>query len=318
MQFPGVSFIRNALTGARKGPVLSILIFHRVLGESEPLNVGSVTEPQFASIIRLVRKSFECFPLSQAVTRLDAGVPGHMLAVTFDDGYADNYEIALPVLKRFGVPATIFIATGYLDGGIMWNDRIAEAISRTTKESVDLEDLGEGVFSLADAAQRENVRRTIIASLKYRPAKERDELARRVADQLKIAPRQDLMLRREQVAALGRESMIEIGGHTHSHPILTCTDSELAAHEMTCGKRELEAITNKAVRGFAYPNGQPGRDYGPEHVALAEKAGFSFAVSTQWGAARAETDRFQLPRFTPWRRGYLGFTASLLKVARTV
>lgn len=316
MKFPGLFFIRNTLARATNGPVLSILIFHRVLPDSDRLGVGNLRAKEFAGMMKLASRNFDCVSLSQAVERLIAGTPGHMLAVTFDDGYADNHEIALPILRRCGIPATIFIATRYLDGGIMWNDRIGDSLARTRQTSVDLVSLGKQVLPLGNAVEREQARRVIIGALKYCPQDKRETLAIGIGKQLRVEPRRDLMLTRNQVAALGRELLIEIGGHTYSHPILACVDPATAAEEMTRGKRELEEITNDFVKGFAYPNGQPGHDYGPEHVDIAKRAGFSFAVSTQWGAAQSDTDLFQLPRFTPWRRGGPGFVASLLKVAR--
>ena len=75
-----------------------------------------------------VRRHFNVIPLIQAVERLQSGVlPARALAITFDDGYANNEQIAAPILKKLGLPATFFIATAYLDGGRMFNDSIVAA-----------------------------------------------------------------------------------------------------------------------------------------------------------------------------------------------
>lgn len=316
MRVPGLSSIRDALAAARNVPVLSILIFHRVLSRTDRPVLGNVTARDFSKIMQWAARGFDSWPLDKAIARLDAGIPGHMLSVTFDDGYADNFEIALPILRQFGIPATIFIATRYLDGGIMWNDRIGEAIANTRKNRIDLEFLDSDLLPLENDVDRDNARKAMIGALKYRPHEERESLAACLQEQLDVVPRRDLMLTREQVAALGRDPLIDIGGHTHSHPILMCTDRAVAAEEIMRGKRELEAIADKEVKGFAYPNGKCGQDYGTEHVNLVRRSGFRFAVATDWGAARAESDRFQLPRFTPWQRRIIGFNASLLSVAR--
>jgi peptidoglycan/xylan/chitin deacetylase (PgdA/CDA1 family) len=313
---PGISAFRDFVARARREPVLSILIFHRVLPESDPMVAGAVTQREFAQIAGNLRRAFSCYPLGEAVARLVSGTPGHMVAITFDDGYADNYKVALPVLRRYELPATVFVAARYLDGGIMWNDVVGEAISRTSKISLAHESLGPQAIPLHDIGARQQARKKVVSALKYLRQSERERLALEIARQLDVAPRSDLMLTSGQLKSLSAESLIEIGGHTYSHPILACTDETTAAEEMVRGKEVLEELTGRPVTGFAYPNGEPGRDYRPEHVRLAQTSGFSYAVSTKWGAARASADRFQLPRFTPWRRSALAFGAGLLKVAR--
>ena len=311
-----VAALRDFSARAGQEPVLSILIFHRVLDLKDPLLAGAITKEEFSRISGVLRKNFRCYPLREAVARLDARTPGHMVSITFDDGYADNLELALPVLRQFELPATIFVAARYLDGGIMWNDVVGEAISKTSKRSLEHDILGGSILPLADVEQRQRARKAAISALKYLPQGEREQLALDIARSLEVPPRSDLMLTSSQLRTLAADPLIEIGGHTFSHPILSCVDDATAAEEMGEGKRILEGIIGRPVVGFAYPNGQPGRDYLPDHASLARKSGFSYAVSTAPGAARSDTDRFQLPRFTPWRRNPLQFAASLLNMAR--
>jgi peptidoglycan/xylan/chitin deacetylase (PgdA/CDA1 family) len=120
------------------------------------------------------------------------------------------------------------------------------------------------------------------------------------------------MLRSDQVRALHAAGMV-IGGHTCSHPILASLSLAEAEREIVLGKERLEDILGAPVRLFAYPNGKPGQDYTAEHVRLVERAGFSAAFSTGWGASRSGADLFQLPRFTPWDRGQRGFVLRLIR-----
>jgi peptidoglycan/xylan/chitin deacetylase (PgdA/CDA1 family) len=106
------------------------------------------------------------------------------------------------------------------------------------------------------------------------------------------------MLTSSQLEKLADESM-EIGGHTMSHPILVRTSPREAEREIAEGRARLEAIVRKRVRLFAYPNGEPVRDY-DAHVTLIKRLGFDAAFSTAWGVARAGSDTYHLPRFTPW------------------
>ena len=107
------------------------------------------------------------------------------------------------------------------------------------------------------------------------------------------------MMTRDQVRELRRYSM-SIGGHTVTHPILAGLPIADARREIDEGRRDLEDTLGEKLRLFAYPNGKPQRDYDKSHVKLVRELGFEAAVSTAWGVSSRTTDRFQLPRFTPW------------------
>ena len=92
----------------------------------------------FEAQMRVVAENFVPLPLSEAVDRLMIGeLPPRAACVTFDDGYIDNVELALPILQSHGLSATFFVATGYLDGGWMWNDKVIGAPA-VCRPAVDL------------------------------------------------------------------------------------------------------------------------------------------------------------------------------------
>jgi peptidoglycan/xylan/chitin deacetylase (PgdA/CDA1 family) len=254
-------------------------------------------------------------PLDQAAARLKAGtLPARALSITFDDGYADNQAVALPILKRHGLTATFFVSTGFLDGGRMWNDTIAEAFRRGAGPALDLRDLFDdpaALYPLATPEQRRHGLETVILKAKYLPVAERLTLVGRIAERSGAALPEDLMMTRAQVVALRRAGM-QIGAHTVSHPILARLGEAEARAEILDSKRFLEDLLDERVGLFAYPNGKPAEDFTPESVAIARSAGFDAAVSTAWGAANARTDPFQLPRFTPWDRTRVRFGARML------
>ena len=112
---------------------LSVLIFHRVLSAPDPLFPDEPDASRFAEILSWVARAFTVIPLAQGVASLNAGtLPPRALAITFDDGYEDNFTAALPVLQRFGMHATFFVASGFLDGGRMWNDTVIESVRACT------------------------------------------------------------------------------------------------------------------------------------------------------------------------------------------
>src|SRR5438067_10198380 len=102
---------------------LSILVFHRVLPQQDPLFPDEMDAQRFDKLLALLKSCFNVVSLRDGIDGLRRGkLPSRAVCITFDDGYADNAEIALPILQRHGMPATFFVATGFLDGGRMFND----------------------------------------------------------------------------------------------------------------------------------------------------------------------------------------------------
>jgi peptidoglycan/xylan/chitin deacetylase (PgdA/CDA1 family) len=291
---------------------LSILIYHRVLPQADALFPADVDAVRFDRHLGFLRQCFNFVPLGEAVGGLrDGTLPPRAACITFDDGYADNAEVALPILQRHGLSATFFVATGFLNGGRMWNDTVIE-LMRRAPATIDLGSLGLGQFTLGSPQQRRQAIGSLLEALKYLPLDVRQQKVEAMAALLKLTPPDDLMMSGEQVRQLHRAGM-EIGGHTVNHPIIARMNSDGARAEIANGKAALEQIIDAPVRLFAYPNGKPGQDYHAEHVAMVKDLGFDAAVSTSWGAASAASDLFQLPRFTPWDQGQLRFTARMMR-----
>lgn len=299
--------------GARGG--LSVLIFHRVLPTPDPLFPDEPDADRFAEILDWVGRSFNVLPLDRAITDLCSGtLPPRALAITFDDGYADNYTVALPVLERFGFHATFFVASSFLDGGRMWNDTVIESIRACAASSIDLGDLGQHDLS-THAARRQAIDR-ILPQVKYLVPSERLDCVSRIAERCGIRPPDDLMMTSEQLRSLHGAGM-GVGGHTRTHPILARLPDSDARAEIEGGKADLETILGRRLTLFAYPNGKPGVDYDSRHTAMVKECGFDAAVSTSAGTATTGSDLMQLPRFTPWDRTQLRFCLRLFRNTRT-
>jgi peptidoglycan/xylan/chitin deacetylase (PgdA/CDA1 family) len=295
-----VRWVFSQLSPAGENARLSVFIFHRVLPATDPLFPGELDVARFEQQVGWIGNWFNVLPLAQAVERLrEGGLPVRAAAITFDDGYADNCTVALPILRRAGVAATFFIATGYLDGGSMWNDKVIEAVRGAEGAGLDLTSAGLGCHAISTIEERRAAIRSLIGKLKYLEQDSREELADRVAAVAKVDLPRDLMLTTDQVRTLSGSGMT-IGAHTVSHPILSRVPEEKARDEMIQSKKKLESIVEQEVTLFAYPNGKPDVDYAAAHVRLARDAGFLAAVSTGWGAANKQSDIFQIPRFTPW------------------
>ena len=295
---------------------LSILIFHRVLPSPDPLFPDEMHAERFCRTCGWLKGWFNVLPLREASRRLaDGTLPARALSITFDDGYADNHDVALPILLEHGLSATFFVSTGFTDGGRMWNDTLIEAVRGATGDGLDLSALGLdglGSVSLRTWQERRQAVDQLIKACRYLPMAQREAATQAVARKAGGKLPSALMMNRDQLRALHTQGM-ELGGHTVTHPILARLPIDEARTEISTGKLALESLLQSPVTSFAYPNGRPGEDYLQAHVDMVKELGFVAAVTTAWGVSRRSSDRHQLPRFTPWDRGRLAFGLRLAK-----
>lgn len=305
--------IAGALSPAGRQGRLTILMFHRVLPAPDPVRSHLPDVVLFEAMLAWLKSVFNVIPLDEAVERLRTGsLPSRAAAITFDDGYADNHLLALPVIRKHGLHATFFISTGFLDGGVMWNDALAYAVRGSRLEVLDCSGVGLGVHPLASSGDRAAALRKLNRAVKHLPYAERSRIVEGIVGLSGVELPKDLMLTTDQLRAL-RAAGMGIGAHTVTHPILAACDDAFAHGEIADGKAALEDVLKEEVRLFAYPNGKPDADYRSVHVEMVRGLGFRAAVSTSFGAACGADDRYQLPRFTPWGNRSYRFTGQMLK-----
>lgn len=291
---------------------LAVLIYHRVLPRPDPLRPRAVHGDAFRLQMSALCRCFNVLPLGEAVERLRAGrLPARSAAVTFDDGYADNHDVALPILRDLGLPATFFIATGSI-GAYMWNDAVGAAVHGAANETIDAHCVGLGRLRVSTNAERLAVIRQILAELKGWSRDARDEAVATLLAECGVEPPSGLMMGPDQIRAM-RAAGMEIGAHTVQHPILAHTSRDEAEREIVGSRETLEHLLGDKVDLFAYPNGRPGLDYTAEHVNLVRRLGFRAAVATARGVNRhGSADPHQLRRITPWDRQPVRFAGRLL------
>jgi len=285
----------SLLSPGGKRARLMVFCFHQVLSRFDPLRPGEPDDAQFRNDVEIIDRLFNVITVREASERLASGtLPGRAACITFDDGYADNYEVAAPILKSVGVPATIFVAGGAVDAGVMWNDLVIESVARSG--------------SLEQARELPS----ILTKLKYLPVADRWEEAvgmYRASGDLEL-PR--LMMTREMVAELAGQGF-EIGGHTINHPILNVLPDDAARQEIEECVTWIRDVTGGSPVSFAYPNGIPGKDFDSRHELMVREAGFESATSTAWGIAGPGTNRFAIPRVGPWWRQGRAITTGLIR-----
>ena len=306
----------NLLSPAGRRARLMVFPYHRVQQNEDPLLPGTPSTARFERQLQRIRRYLNPLPLAEAIERLRAGtLPARAVALTFDDGYANNLQIAAPLLNKYGIPATVFVAVDAVERGIMWNDILIEAV-RGAGERIDAGALGLAPIELT-GRDRLAVANELISQALYMPTQERLAASEAVwaANADRDVPRQ--MMTPDQVRELA-ELGITIGAHTVNHPILRSLPEAEAREEIDASRRWLEDVTGQAVTLFAYPNGKLGKDYDHRHADMVRDLGFIGAVAANWGCATRDSSTYELPRFKPWEDTDTGFAKRLCKVvART-
>ncbi len=292
---------------------LCILNYHRVLETADPLVTDEPDLVGFRWQMQLLAQCFNVLPLSEAMSALAAGtLPPRAVCITFDDGYRSTHDVALPILVEFGLPATVFVSSGFLNRGTMWNDQILETLRSLPDATGDLSEFGLPDQSLGTVAERKLAIDRLTQHAKYLPPQRRHDFIVKLVQLAGDGLRDELMLTRDMVCNLMR-NRVEIGAHTVTHPILALLEDEHARQEIEQSKHQLEEVTGEPIRLFAYPNGKVGLDFDHRHVAIAREAGFAAAFTTGFGATTSRHDPFQIPRGRPWDKTPLMYALRLLR-----
>ena len=309
---PLIRTVGRMASRGRAGRRLAILFYHRVLAQPDPMYPGVPDVDEFARHMTALRDSFNVVGLADGVAMLaEERLPPRAVAITFDDGFADNYHVAFPVLRRLRLDATVFIATDYLDGGCMFNDAVIEACRHAP-----LDRWRTGIAEIGDIEIGAEQRRAVVAGelvrrIRYRDPVLREDYAERLLNSGGARPLSNLMMTSEQVVELDKGG-IEIGAHTASHPILARLGATDAEREIVTGRETLAQLTADPIRLFAFPNGKPGTDFTPRDVETIRRLGFKGAVTTAWGVPDRTASRFELPRIGCWGETPKRFSLRLL------
>jgi peptidoglycan/xylan/chitin deacetylase (PgdA/CDA1 family) len=271
-----------------------VLTYHRVNDDAHPY-FGGVEVELFRRQMISLKRHFVVLPLLELVERAKAGeVPPNAAAITFDDGYRDNYTRAFPVLHELGLPATVFLVTDALDHDrLIWHDRVFDAFHRTAKPSVELD--GE----TAEVGQTTLLR--VLERVRSVSPRERDSMVDALVAKLEIdeaRPEAWAKLRWDDVREMSRAG-IEFGSHTLDHPILSHVDAEETRRQIRDSKARIEAELGIPVTSFAYPNGRAG-DFDESTIRILVEEGYECAVTTVPGANDASTSPFALRRSGMW------------------
>ncbi|NOJ39140.1 polysaccharide deacetylase family protein [Bradyrhizobium australiense] len=311
-----VSGVRRMLNSAPSSRPM-ILMYHRVsTTRHDPWGL-TVTPENFVEHIELIVRNRRVMSLRDFFQRFRSNtLPRGAVAITFDDGYADNFYLVAPLLKRFDIPATLFITTGYLDRPEFWWDELDRLLflSSSLPSELDLTINGKQwlfrrpwIESLSSGrwlerqnrpSSRHKLLRQIWQQMRAVSPEAREDVLRQLRRRLSRsddadAPFEHRPMTKEEVASFSQDELIDIGAHTLSHPKLS-TQPPLAQHlEISRSKEICEELIGREVVSFSYPFG----DKSAQTMLLVRRANLQLACTTRSGPVRPTDDCFDLPRF---------------------
>ncbi len=281
---------------------LTILVYHRVAGP-DPLSITPVLPDLFERQVAHLARHYNVVTLERVLDLWAAGEPhpANCVVLTFDDGYRDNYLAAFPILRKYGVPSTVFLTVGSIGtGNALWFDRVFHLLDRTERSFVEIDGL-EGRLRLGDVCDKASAASALLSHFKRLGMNEREREIARLRERLGVRSEADgrrLMLDWPQIREMAAAG-IRFGAHTRSHTILTRMTADQMRDELVAPKQDIEGQLGQPVRTFAYPNGEVG-DYNPAAIELLRATGYEAAVTTVRRTNRFGDDRYALGRIGPW------------------
>lgn len=282
---------------------VSVVAYHGLVDARLP-----VLDPCFLPLDRFERqmeylaRNFAVLHLEEAFSPDRPPAARPVACVTFDDGLASVHQLALPVLERLRIPATVFLVTDLVDtDDRLWWVRLHRAVCGTAAAEVRI---GDQVLPLATTRDRQAASASIQRSLKALAAPRAAQALDDVLDRLG-APRQDdaaawapmRALNAGEIRRMGREGLVRFGAHTASHQILTRTTPDEARREIRRSVAAVASLVERPSRTFAYPNGRP-EDFDDEAIAELGRIGVEYALTTVEGPNPRPVDRYRVRRYT--------------------
>jgi peptidoglycan/xylan/chitin deacetylase (PgdA/CDA1 family) len=292
-----------------------VLCYHRVASLDRDPQLLAVTPERFTKQLEYLRERFEPVPLERILDPKPSAVP--RVAITFDDGYADNLISARPSLEEQQMPATVFVCTGNLGTRHeFWWDELERILLEPEILPAQLEvTIGDAriarkvpsdtirapawnVLDRFDPSPRHALYRNLASLIRPLPTRRRDAVLadlRAWAGLGEVGRESHRPLTGPEVAVLASSRYIDIGAHTVSHPVLACLTSDAQRDEVEASRDALQDLTGHPVHSFAYPYGGAA-DYGSITTGILRRIGLTLACTTVPGAVVAATDPVQIPR----------------------
>lgn len=272
-----------------------ILMYHRIT--DDPKGEG-LTADQFRQQVRIIKRDFVPMTLRDLLKAHENGkVPENAVVVTFDDGYADFAEVAFPILEAEGIPATLFVTTGFVNGDIwLWPDQIRYAINHSSIDKLTLAGIDQELSIQGDPITSWN---TIADYCLTITNQQKLTLIDALFDQLEVTkpsapPSSFRPISWAQLADMVKRGL-DVGSHSISHPILTKLDEIQLYDELKLSRQTLQRETGHPVEVFCYPNGGQS-DFDERVQEKIKQCGYQYAVAA-FPSRAPVSDRWCIKRY---------------------
>jgi peptidoglycan/xylan/chitin deacetylase (PgdA/CDA1 family) len=277
-----------------------VLIYHRVCELQHDPQRLAVRPDRFAAHMQALREAFEVLRFEQEWPPLRRPA----VAITFDDGYADNIENALPILESVGVPATFFITTGYVGSGReFWWDELERVLLNGGTGPRRVQRLGvvelKRAYDGAIAEERGMLYQDLHPRLKRLSVADREgalAALREAFPESTPSRWSHRVMDVDEVVRMGASEVVTLGAHTVWHQPLASLAVEAQRDEIGRSRAMLQEWTGRPIDVFSYPFGNHD-DYTPQSVALCRDFGFTRVAANFPAVVRERTDPMQVPRF---------------------
>lgn len=297
--------ISQVFSSGNRKPSVTVLMYHEVLEDGQDIDAWTVVRAsEFRKQMGYLKSNYDVISLDAARDLIKSGEmsKGKYAVVTFDDGYAGNLRMVLPVMAALNLPFTVFCATEASEQGepYWWDKVILSALA--SEKRLTLTDMLLGTYDFSKrkhGKSRWNEIQRLLTDLKRVEDERRGQILHGMVwqtDALKQAGSLRPMTP-QQVRELAGAAQVTIGAHSHTHDILTQLNAEEAEDSILRSKEKLEAWTGRSVNYFSYPNG----DYSPPLMRAVKRAGFLAAVCTEERAWRLTDDIYAIPRIAVGR-----------------
>jgi peptidoglycan/xylan/chitin deacetylase (PgdA/CDA1 family) len=270
---------------------LMILTYHSFSGARPRGLFGSLPVRQFERHLGFLRDHFELVSLAQGLENIGAGLVRDkpFLALTIDDGFEDNYTLAWPLLKRYGIPATVFLATDFIDSGRPpWPTQIAEILDQTTLNAMSFPFPAQ----LGGLVEKLSARRELQLHLASLPPAERLLNLEALRAHLRVPEGTNSRgLNWGQIREM-HEHGVRFGSHTVFHSYLPSSSDDVVREELRCSKQRIEGELGEPCRLFAFPDGA----FDDRSIGAVRAAGFEAAVTQVKGSNVGTTAPYTLHR----------------------
>jgi peptidoglycan/xylan/chitin deacetylase (PgdA/CDA1 family) len=295
-----------SMAGKLKRSGVAILMYHSVMDDPgrESQTLGGIIHSTkvFAGQMELIARRFVPISLDDLLSTMANGgqIRPRSVVVTFDDGYADNHEVAIPILNRVGIPATFYVTVKCVESGTLpWPSHLRYAFYTTRK--VSWNDSNGTSWPLDNFAERDRAflrASDLCARLAGDP---QEKFVREVETSLEAGPpetKQRLMMTWEQVRGLAKNGHI-VGSHTLTHPNMAYAEERAARRELSDSKQRLEDVLESPVVHFSYPCPALSPHWSESTRKMSQEAGYRTAVTTSGGAVFSGDDPLSLHRIRP-------------------